>query len=84
MFGLGAQELLIFLLILLLLFGATRLPKLARSMGSAGKELREGLKGETETCPFCNAELASDDSFCTGCAKSRAEITRQRAELSKT
>ena len=40
----GATELLIVLAIVLLLFGATRLPKLGRSMGQAGKEFKAGLK----------------------------------------
>ena len=43
MFGLGASELLIILLILLLLFGASRLPKLTRSIGESAKELRKGF-----------------------------------------
>ena len=33
MFGLGYQELLIILVIVLILFGANRLPELARSLG---------------------------------------------------
>lgn len=43
MFGLGPLELIIILVIILLLFGSTQLPKLARSIGGAAKELREGL-----------------------------------------
>jgi sec-independent protein translocase protein TatA len=43
MFGLGAAELLIVLAVVLLIFGSTKLPKLARSMGQAQKEFKKGL-----------------------------------------
>ena len=36
-------EALLVLLIIALLFGSTRLPKLARSVGQASKEFRKGL-----------------------------------------
>jgi sec-independent protein translocase protein TatA len=40
---LGWPELLIILLIVLLLFGASRLPKIARSLGQSGRELKDGF-----------------------------------------
>lgn len=43
MFGLGYQELLIILVIVLVLFGANRLPQLARSLGSSVKEFKKGV-----------------------------------------
>jgi sec-independent protein translocase protein TatA len=43
MFGLGYQELLIILVIVLVLFGASRLPDLARSLGSSVKEFKKGI-----------------------------------------
>ena len=49
MFGLGTQELVIILVIVLILFGANRLPDLARSLGSSVKEFKKGVnevKGE--------------------------------------
>jgi sec-independent protein translocase protein TatA len=46
MFGLGIPELVIILAVVLLLFGSTRLPKLARSVGEAGREFRKGLDGD--------------------------------------
>lgn len=42
MAGLGAPELLIVLAVLLLLFGGAQLPKLARSLGQAQREFRNG------------------------------------------
>ena len=54
--NLGAPELLIILVVVLLLFGSARLPKLARSIGQAQKEFKDGVKegaanddSETET-----------------------------------
>ena len=43
MFGLGYQELLLILVIVLVLFGASRLPDLARSLGSSVKEFKKGI-----------------------------------------
>jgi sec-independent protein translocase protein TatA len=40
--NLGAPELIIILLVVLLLFGSTKLPKLARSLGQAQREFKEG------------------------------------------
>ncbi|MGH9014636.1 MAG: twin-arginine translocase TatA/TatE family subunit [Acidimicrobiia bacterium] len=40
----GPTEILIILGIILLIFGSTQLPKLARSMGQAQKEFKKGLK----------------------------------------
>jgi len=41
--SLGPTELIIVLLIVLLIFGGTKLPKLARSMGEAQKEFKKGI-----------------------------------------
>ncbi|MFN2587623.1 MAG: twin-arginine translocase TatA/TatE family subunit [Actinomycetota bacterium] len=87
--NLGPGELIPILLILLLLFGATRLPKLARSMGQAGKEFKEGLKeGYKEEpvegpCPFCGVQVAPDSKFCPGCGKPADEIVAERTKQAK-
>ena len=53
MFGLGYQELLVILVIVLILFGANRLPELAKSLGSSVKQFKKGIndaeKDETPT-----------------------------------
>ena len=84
MAGLGPGEILLFLVVLLLLFGASRLPKLARSVGQAGKEFKQGLKeGAVDQpvegpCPFCSAEVGPEAKFCPGCGKPAAEIVSEK------
>ena len=48
MFGLGYQELLLILVIVLILFGAQRLPDLANSLGSSVKEFKKGINEVTK------------------------------------
>lgn len=45
----GPMELIIILAILLLLFGAKKLPELARSIGTSAGELKKGMDGATGT-----------------------------------
>jgi TatA/E family protein of Tat protein translocase len=81
-------ELLVILVILLLLFGASRLPKLARSMGQAGKEFKHGLKeGYQEEpvegpCPFCGVTVPAESKFCPGCGKGAEDIVAERSKKS--
>ena len=53
--NLGAPELIIILLVILLLFGGRKLPELARSLGQAKKEFadgqNDGTKGDTPPAP---------------------------------
>lgn len=44
----GYPELLIILAVVLLLFGATQLPKLARSMGTSIREFKKGKDDSAE------------------------------------
>ncbi len=46
--NLGAPELLIVLVVILVLFGGAKLPKLARSLGQAQKEFKDGLSDGIE------------------------------------
>jgi len=48
MFGLGTSELVIILIIVLLVFGASRLPELGKGLGQGLRSFRDGLKGKDE------------------------------------
>jgi len=56
--GLGGQEVGVILVIILLLFGAKKLPELARSLGQGVKEFRKSVKEISEDV----AENGSEDS----------------------
>lgn len=80
----GPGEMIVVLLVVLLLFGASRLPKLARSMGQASKEFKDGMKEGYKAepvegpCPFCGVEVPAESKFCPGCAKPASEIVAER------
>ena len=75
---------LIVLAVVLLLFGAKKVPELARSMGRAGKEFKSGLKeGAQEQsvegpCPFCEKDVPAAAEFCPSCGKNAVEILSAR------
>ena len=50
MFG-KTEDLIIVLLIILLLFGAKKIPELARSIGQSAREVRKGFNGEAPDAP---------------------------------
>jgi len=51
MFGIGQTELLIFLVIVLVLFGGSRIPSIARSLGKSITEFKKGVQGIEEEAP---------------------------------
>jgi sec-independent protein translocase protein TatA len=61
MFGLGAPELILILVILVLLFGASKLPQLAKSIGTSARELRKGLNNENDDSKANKADNNSGD-----------------------
>ena len=50
--GLGTPELVVIVLVIFLLFGATRLPQLAKALGQSKKAFRDGIEeAEREPAP---------------------------------
>ena len=82
MFGLGAQELMVILVIVLVLFGGSKLPELAKSLGKSMKEFKKGVatdddepaKGASTAtvtparlCASCKGALEAAWSHCPAC-----------------
>ena len=68
--GLGAQELILILLVLVLLFGASKLPELARGSGRALRIFKAETKG-----------LMDDEDDAKPEAERTAELANKQAEL---
>lgn len=56
-FGLGYQEILLFAVILLVIFGSARLPSLMRNLGRSANEFKAGMKD-----PVTDSEKIEEDS----------------------
>jgi sec-independent protein translocase protein TatA len=69
--GLGAQELILILLVLILLFGASKLPELARGSGRALRIFKAETKGLID----------EDDDDVKPEAQRAAELANKQAEL---
>jgi sec-independent protein translocase protein TatA len=46
MFGLGVQELLVILAIIVVIFGASKIPQLGKGLGEGIRNFKKGLKDE--------------------------------------
>ncbi|RKX96667.1 MAG: hypothetical protein DRP84_00515 [Spirochaetes bacterium] len=64
--GIGVQEILVILVVGLLVFGASRLPKIARSLGLGIKEFKKTVKGieedDSEETPKVNYSQGSNQN----------------------
>ena len=76
----GGTELIIALVIILLLFGAKRIPELAKGLGSGVREFRKGTRGDYEVEK--DEEKKKDEELTAGEEKpeARAEDTTAEAD----
>jgi len=58
--GIGAQELLLILLVVLLLFGAKKIPELAQGLGKGIREFRKAVRDTKEELEKPEEENNSD------------------------
>lgn len=56
MFGLGMPELIVIMVVLLLLFGAARLPEIGRAIGKTMQEFKKGMAEAMEEPKSKNEE----------------------------
>lgn len=62
-FDLGPTELIILIVLVLVLFGGSQLPKLAKNLGKAQKEFKDGLaEGQKEADKAKEAAKTSEDA----------------------
>ena len=79
----GGTELIIALVIILLLFGAKRIPELARGLGSGVREFRRGTRGEGEVEEKSDQEK-KDEALLAGEEKSETRSENVSTEDAST
>jgi sec-independent protein translocase protein TatA len=60
--GIGAPELIIILVIVLILFGPKRLPELGKSLGKTMKAIRDGVDGKDKDAAASDASETKADT----------------------
>ena len=79
--NLGPMELVLIFLIIFVVFGADKLPKIAKDLGKGIKEFKKSISGENDEivtdekdestiCVKCGTKLKSGIKYCPECGKS--------------
>ncbi len=71
----GSQDLILGAIIVIVLFGAKKLPELAGALGKSMKEFKKGITGAADegespasrVCASCQAPLETEWTHCPGC-----------------
>ena len=78
MMGLGWQELVIVLVIIMIIFGAGKLPEVARSLGQGVKEFKQESTGAGDS--LAAASAAPGDGYDATSSTQTAERAKVRAD----
>ncbi|MGQ9806212.1 MAG: Sec-independent protein translocase subunit TatA/TatB [Chlorobiales bacterium] len=81
MFGLGFQELIIIFIIILLLFGAKKLPELARGLGKGINEFKRAQQGLEEEIKNVTSEKPVEKEIAEKISKLSDEDKAKLVEL---
>ena len=88
--NLGAPELILILLVIVVFFGAKKIPEIAQGFGKGIREFRKASRdiqqdieveeakigdGKKSNCPFCSSPVVEGAKFCPTCGKSLVGIT---------
>ena len=76
MLGLGTPELMLIALVILVLFGAKKIPEFMKGMGKGVSEFKKGMND-------IQSELQKEDSKEDDLKRREAELARREAELNK-
>ena len=72
MLGLGWQELVVVLVIIMIIFGAGKLPEVVKSLGQGVKEFKQEAAGATDS--LAAASATRGDAFDSGPSAERAKV----------
>lgn len=82
--NIGPLELIIVLVVVLLLFGSTKLPKLARSIGEASQEFKKGVsEGGKNDAPASDSRPKPTDKVTMTQAELDALLAEREAQARK-
>jgi sec-independent protein translocase protein TatA len=75
-FGLGTQELMLIFLVILIFFGAKKIPEMARGLGKGVSEFKKGMND-------LQSEMNKEEDKEEELKRREADLARREAELQK-
>jgi TatA/E family protein of Tat protein translocase len=74
-FGIGLPEILIFLVVVLLLFGASRVPEIGRSLGKGMREFKDAVSGHDDERPSSLPRAPEDEEQVASPPRERDSVS---------